>query len=62
MMPRDNNVIYHFEVLDKPPSLAIGFSHRLNRGIMGKSAGDNETLNLVIYYGLDALNGFFIWY
>lgn len=38
--------------------LAIEFSHRKNRRITQTSAGDNETLNFVIFcYRLDALQG-----
>ena len=58
-MPRDNDDIYFPQVLDRPLSSAIGFSHRQNRGITGGSAGDIEALSFVIFrYELDTLKGF----
>lgn len=49
------------QVLDKPLSLAIGFSHRKNRGITGTSAEDIDVLSFVFCYGPDALKGVFIY-
>lgn len=58
-VPRDNDDIYF---LDRPLSLAIGFSHRQNRGSTGSSAGDIEALSFVIFcYELDTLKGFIIY-
>ena len=55
-MLRDHNFVYCIEVLDRPPHLALGFSHRYNRGITGTSIRDNEALRLVIlFYGLYTL-------
>ena len=61
-MSRDNGVVYRSGVLDKPPSLALGFSHRLNRSITGTTAKDDEALSLEIFrYGLYSLKGFFTY-
>lgn len=63
---RNNRVqgitVYCLEDLDKPLSLALGFSHRQDRSVIGINAKDNEALSFVIfYYGLYALKGFFTY-
>ena len=55
MKVRNNivNVVYYSEVLDKPLSLALRFSHWYNGNVTGTSTRGNEALRLVFfYYGL----------
>lgn len=59
--PRDDDDDYFAQVLDKPLSLAIGFSHRKNRGITGTSAEGIDVLSFVFCYRPDALKGVFIY-
>lgn len=49
-VPRNNDDIYFPQVMDRPLSLAIGFSHGQKQGITGTSAGDIEALSFVIFY------------